>query len=246
MQAPRVCTILTVVKHILVIEDDPDIVELLRYNLERESYRVTSAATGSEGLAALQRERPDLVILDLMLPEVSGFEVCRRLRKDSETGNLPVIMLTARSEEADVIAGIELGADDYIKKPFSPRELVARVGAVLRRAGPVEAPARSLEDGTLEFGDLTIDPASHRVQRAGEDLPVTHLEFKLLHYLASHPRRVFSREQLLDRVWGHEKYITLRSVDVYVRRLRQKVDVSGRPSLLKTVRGAGYRFEPPP
>ena len=234
------------VKHILVIEDDPDIVELLRYNLERESYRVTSAVTGSEGLAALQRERPDLVILDLMLPEVSGFEVCRRLRKDSETGNLPVIMLTARSEEADVIAGIELGADDYIKKPFSPRELVARVGAVLRRAAPVEAPAPSIEDGTLEFGDLTIDPASHQVQRAGEDLPVTHLEFKLLHYLASRPRRVFSREHLLDRVWGREKYITLRSVDVYVRRLRQKVDVSGNPSLLKTVRGAGYRFEPPP
>ena len=178
-------------KHILVIEDDPDIVELLRYNLERESYRVTSAVTGSEGLAELQRERPDLVILDLMLPEISGFEVCRRLRKNSETESLPVIMLTARSEEADVIAGIELGADDYIKKPFSPRELVARVGAVLRRAGQVETPAPSIEDGTLEFGDLSIDPASHRVQRAGEDLPVTNLEFKLLHYLASHPRRVF-------------------------------------------------------
>ena len=233
-------------KHILVIEDDPDIVELLRYNLERESYRVTSAGTGSEGLAELQRERPDLVILDLMLPEVAGFELCRRLRRDPATETLPVIMLTARSEEADVIAGIELGADDYIKKPFSPRELVARVGAVLRRVGQPEAPAPSREDGTVEFGDLSIDPASHRVQRAGEDLPVTHLEFKLLHYLASHPRRVFSREQLLDRVWGREKYITPRSVDVYVRRLRQKVDVSGGPSLLKTVRGAGYRFEPPP
>jgi len=233
-------------KHILVIEDDPDIVELLRYNLERESYRVTSAVTGSEGLAELQRERPDLVILDLMLPEVSGFEVCRRLRKDSATESLPVIMLTARSEEADVIAGIELGADDYIKKPFSPRELVARVGAVLRRVGHPEAPTPMPQDGTLEFGDLSIDPASHRVRRAGDDLPVTHLEFKLLHYLASRPGRVFSREQLLDRVWGREKYITLRSVDVYVRRLRQKVDVSGNPSLLKTVRGAGYRFEPPP
>ena len=233
-------------KHILVIEDDPDLVELLRYNLERESYRVTSAGTGSEGLAELQRERPDLVILDLMLPEISGFEVCRRLRKNSETQNLPVIMLTARSEEADVIAGIEIGADDYIKKPFSPRELVARVGAVLRRVGHPEAPAPSAEaDATLEFGNLSIDSASHRVRRGGQDLPVTHLEFKLLHYLASHPQRVFSREHLLDRVWGREKYITLRSVDVYVRRLRQKVDVSGNPSLLKTVRGAGYRFEPP-
>ena len=232
-------------KHILVIEDDPDIVELLRFNLERESYRVTSAVTGSEGLAELQRERPDLLILDLMLPEISGFELCRRLRRDSKLEDLPVIMLTARSEEADVIAGIELGADDYIKKPFSPRELVARVGAVLRRTGQAQAPVPAAGDVTLEFGDLRIDPASHEVERAGDGLPVTHLEFKLLHHLASHPGRVFSREQLLDRVWGREKYITLRSVDVYVRRLRQKIDVSGNPSLLKTVRGAGYRFEPP-
>ncbi len=239
------CTISPAVKHILVIEDDPDIVELLRYNLERESYQVSSASAGSEGLAQLQRERPDLLILDLMLPEISGFELCRRLRRDSEYQNLPVIMLTARSEEADVIAGIELGADDYITKPFSPRELVARVGAVLRRTERAAAPAPSAGDGNLQFGDLVIDPTSHRVQRAGEDLPATHLEFKLLHCLASHPRRVFSREQLLERVWGREKYITLRSVDVYVRRLRQKVDVRGQPSLLKTVRGAGYRFEPP-
>ena len=240
------CTISPAVKYILVIEDDPDIVELLRYNLERESYRVTSAATGAEGWAQLEREPPDLLILDLMLPEISGFDLCRRLRRDSEYQSLPVIMLTARSEEADVIAGIELGADDYITKPFSPRELVARVGAVLRRTGRTEQPAPSPDEGALQFGDLVIDPTSHRVQRGGDDLPVTHLEFKLLHCLASHPRRVFSREQLLDRVWGHEKYITLRSVDVYVRRLRQKVDVSGISSLLKTVRGAGYRFEPPP
>ena len=240
------CTISPAVKYILVIEDDPDIVELLRYNLERESYRVTSAATGAEGWAQLERERPDLLILDLMLPEISGFDLCRRLRRDSEYQSLPVIMLTARSEEADVIAGIELGADDYITKPFSPRELVARVGAVLRRTERTEQPAPSPDEGALRFGDLVIDPTSHQVRRGGDDLPVTHLEFKLLHYLASHPQRVFSREQLLDRVWGHEKYITLRSVDVYVRRLRQKVDVSGDSSLLQTVRGAGYRFEPPP
>ncbi len=239
------CTISAAVKHILVIEDDPDIVELLRFNLERESYRVTSATTGSEGWSELQREQPDLVILDLMLPEISGFDLCRRLRRDARYQNLPVIMLTARSEEADVIAGIELGADDYITKPFSPRELVARVGAVLRRAGRAERRPPAAIDETLQFGELSIDPTSHRVQRAGNDLPVTHLEFKLLHHLASHPRRVFSREQLLDRVWGREKYITLRSVDVYVRRLRQKIDIPGDPSLLKTVRGAGYRFEPP-
>ena len=240
------CTICPAMKRILVIEDDPDIVELLRYNLERESFQVTSAGTGAEGLAELQRERPDLLILDLMLPEISGFELCRRLRQDSNLADLPVIMLTARSEEADVIAGIELGADDYIKKPFSPRELVARVGAVLRRTGQARTLAPAPEAATLEFGDLVIDPASHRVQRAGRDLPVTHLEFKLLHYLASYPQRVFSRGHLLDRVWGREKYITQRSVDVYVRRLRQKVDVPGSPSLLKTVRGAGYRFEPLP
>ena len=240
------CTILAAVKHILVIEDDPDIVELLRFNLERESYRVVSATTGSEGWSELQREQPDLVILDLMLPEISGFDLCRRLRRDARYQHLPVIMLTARSEEADVIAGIELGADDYITKPFSPRELVARVGAVLRRAGRAERRPDAATDETLQFGDLSIDPASHRVQRGGHDLPVTNLEFKLLHHLASHPRRVFSREQLLDRVWGREKYITLRSVDVYVRRLRQKIDMPGSPSLLKTVRGAGYRFEPPP
>ena len=240
------CRISAAVKHILIIEDDPDIVELLRFNLERESYRVTSATSGSEGWAQLKQERPDLLILDLMLPEISGFEVCRRLRRDVEFENLPVIMLTARSEETDVIAGIELGADDYITKPFSPRELVARVGAVIRRSGRTEAPAPGSGDEPLRFGELVIDPESHRVQRGEEDLPVTHLEFKLLHHLASHPQRVFSREQLLDRVWGREKFITLRSVDVYVRRLRQKVDVSGNPSLLKTVRGAGYRFEPPP
>ena len=159
------CTILAAVKHILVIEDDPDIVELLRFNLERESYRVMSATTGSEGWSELQREQPDLVILDLMLPEISGFDLCRRLRRDARYQHLPVIMLTARSEEADVIAGIELGADDYITKPFSPRELVARVGAVLRRAGRAERrPPAALEE-TLQFGDLSIDPASHRVQR---------------------------------------------------------------------------------
>lgn len=232
-------------KRILVIEDDPDIVELLRYNLERESFEVTSALTGTEGLAQLRRERPDLLILDLMLPEISGFELCRQLRSDPALRDLPVIMLTARSEEADVIAGIELGADDYITKPFSPRELVARVGAVLRRSGRVERTDGEDAEDTLHFGELVIDRASHRVQRAGADLPITHLEFKLLHYLASRPRRVFSREQLLDRVWGREKYITLRSVDVYVGRLRQKVDLPGAPSLLKTVRGTGYRFEPP-
>lgn len=232
-------------KRILAIEDDPDIVELLRFNLERESYRVSAALTGTDGLEQLRQERPDLLILDLMLPEMSGFEVCRAIRSDPKLMDLPVIMLTARSEEADVIAGIELGADDYITKPFSPRELTARVGALLRRAERSASTVAAVVEASLRVGDLEIDPASHRVRRRGEDLPVTNLEFRLLHYLASHPHRVFSRQQILDQVWGREKFITLRSVDVYIRRLRQKVDAPGAPSLLQTVRGAGYRFEPP-
>lgn len=234
-------------KRILIIEDDPDIVELLRFNLERESYRVASAASGSAGLEALRREPPDLLILDLMLPETSGLDVCRAVRNDPALASLPVIMLTAKSEEVDVITGIELGADDYITKPFSPRQLVARVGAVLRRArrsdGAAPADAGGGGDETLRIGGLTIDPGAHRVQRDGRDLATTHLEFRLLHYLASNPGRVFSRQQILDRVWGRERAITARSVDVYVRRLRQKVDADGEPSLLRTVRGAGYRFE---
>ncbi len=232
-------------KTILAIEDDPDIVELLRFNLERESYRVRSALTGKEGLRKIREERPDLLILDLMLPEMSGFEVCRIIRADRQLADLPVIMLTARGEEADVIAGIELGADDYVRKPFSPRELTARVGALLRRAARAARPAEAAPRQTLRVGDLVIDPTSHRVHRGGADLPVTHLEFRLLHHFASHPGRVFSRREILNRVWGREKYITQRSVDVYIRRLRQKVDPPGGPSLLATVRGAGYRFELP-
>ena len=232
-------------KRILIIEDDPDIVELLRFNLERESYEVASAADGSAGLEELQREPPDLLILDLMLPETSGLDVCRAVRSDPALASLPVIMLTAKSEEVDVITGIELGADDYITKPFSPRQLVARVGAVLRRArrDGGAAPADAGADEVLRIGGLTIDPAAHRVQRDGRDLAITHLEFRLLHYLASNPGRVFSRQQILDRVWGRDRSIISRSVDVYVRRLRLKVDAEGEPSLLQTVRGAGYRFE---
>lgn len=230
-------------KSILIIEDDPDIVELLRYNLERESYRVTAAGDGAAGLDALRREPPDLLILDLMLPEVSGLDVCRTVRGDPELATLPVIMLTAKSEDADVISGIELGADDYITKPFSPRQLVARVGAVLRRVARKDPGTETATEGPLEIGGLTIDPAAHRVQRDGEELTVTHLEFRLLHHLAANAGRVFSRQQLLDRVWGRGRLVIARSVDVYIRRLRQKVDRKGQPSLLQTVRGAGYRFE---
>ncbi len=230
-------------KHVLVIEDDPAIVELLQFNLERESFRVTSAGTGSDGLAAVRKQRPDLVILDLMLPERSGFEVCREIRGDPELAATPIIMLTARGEEADRIAGLEIGADDYITKPFSTRELVARVGAVLRRATRRRAGPTNRAPSPVRVGDLLIDPVSFTVERAGEPIPMTNLEFRLLHHLASRPGEMCARDRILDEVWGEDAFVTQRSVDAYVRRLRQKLDRPGEPSLLSTVRGAGYRFE---
>ncbi len=231
-------------KHILVVEDDPAIVELLEFNLERESYRVTSASTGADGLDAIREQHPDLVILDLMLPEKSGFEVCREIRNDPSLATLPIIIVSARGEEPDRIAGLELGADDYITKPFSPRELVARVGAVLRRAARVRSGERTSRGPMpVRIGDLLIDPVSYRVERNGEAIPMTNLEFRLLHHLASRPGQMCPRDRILDEVWGEDTYVTQRSVDAYIRRLRQKLDQPGQPSMLTTVRGAGYRFE---
>ncbi len=230
-------------KHILVIEDDPAIVELVQFNLERESYRVASAKTGSDGLTAIRQQKPDLVILDLMLPEKGGFEICREVRGDPSLATLPIIMLTARGEEPDRIAGLELGADDYITKPFSPRELVARVGAVLRRTARRPGGTSSREAEPIRAGELLIDPAAFRVERDGVPIPMTNLEFRLLHHLASRPGQMCSRDRILDEVWGEDTWVTHRSVDAYVRRLRQKIDQPGKPSMLATVRGAGYRFE---
>jgi len=228
------------VKRILIIEDDKDIVELVRYNLEKEGLRVTSADNGATGLAQLKESPPDLVILDLMLPRLPGLEICKEVRRDPKLPRLPILMLTARGDEADRVVGLEMGADDYVSKPFSPRELVARVKALLRRAEPAEEEA----EAAIEVGDLSIDPSAYRVLRLGRPVALSTLEFRLLHFLAAHPNRVFSRDRLLDAVWGTERFVTPRSVDVYIRRLREKIEPDPqRPSHLKTVRGTGYLFE---
>lgn len=226
-------------KTILLIEDDRDIVELVRYNLEKEGYRVTAVGDGTSGLAQLRKSPPDLLILDLMLPKISGLEVCKEVRREPSLNRLPILMLTARSEEADRVVGLELGADDYVTKPFSPRELAARVKALLRRVEPSDE-----ADRPLEIGKLHIDPAAYRVTRGGKALMLSTLEFRLLYYLATRPNRVFSRDQLLDAVWGNDRFVTPRSVDVYIMRLREKIEENPqRPAYVKTVRGAGYLFE---
>lgn len=226
-------------KRILLIEDDRDIVELVRYNLDREGFQVTSATDGSSGLAQVRKSPPDVLLLDLMLPKLSGLEICKEIRRDQSLNRLPILMLTARGEEADRVIGLEMGADDYVTKPFSPRELVARVRALLRRAEPPQETAKP-----IQARELVIDPSSYRVTRAGKPVTLSTLEFRLLYYLAARPDRVFTRDQLLDAVWGTERFVTPRSVDVYVRRLREKIESDPEhPTLLKTVRGAGYRFD---
>src|SRR5712675_667418 len=226
-------------KRVLLIEDDRDIVELVRYNLEREGFQVAAANDGATGLVQVRKSPPDMLLLDLMLPKLSGLEICRDIRRDQALNRLPILMLTARGEEADRVVGLEMGADDYVTKPFSPRELVARVKALLRRTEPAGDSRR-----TIEIGRLTIDPAAYRVAREGKPLTLSTLEFRLLYYLASRPNRVFTRDQLLDAVWGTDRFVTPRSVDVYVRRLREKIESDPEnPIHLKTVRGAGYLFE---
>jgi two-component system phosphate regulon response regulator PhoB len=226
-------------KRVLLIEDDRDIVELVRYNLEREGFQVASAMDGASGLAQIRKTPPDILLLDLMLPKLSGLDICKEIRRDTSLNKLPILMLTARGEEADRVVGLEMGADDYVTKPFSPRELGARVKALLRRTEPVNEPSR-----VIESRGLTIDPSSYRVARDYKPVTLSTLEFRLLYYLATRPNRVFSRDQLLDAVWGTERFVTPRSVDVYIRRLREKVETDAdRPAFLKTVRGAGYMFE---
>jgi phosphate regulon transcriptional regulator PhoB len=224
---------------ILIIEDDRDIVELVRYNLAQEGFQVTSVGDGASGLAQVKKSPPDVLLLDLMLPKLSGLEICKEIRRDTSLNRLPILMVTARGEEADRVVGLEMGADDYVTKPFSPRELVARVKALLRRVSPPDEVAQ-----TVEAGALVIDPSSYRVTRTGKPVTLSTLEFRLLHYLASRPNKVFSRDHLLDSVWGADRFVTPRSVDVYIRRLREKVEADPEhPVHLKTVRGAGYMFE---
>jgi two-component system alkaline phosphatase synthesis response regulator PhoP len=221
-------------KRVLVIEDDKDIVELVRYNLEKDGYQVASSGDGATGLAQIRKAAPDLLVLDLMLPKLSGLEICKEVRKDVSLNRIPILILTAKGEEADRVVGLELGADDYVTKPFSPRELAARVKALLRRAEP-----GTPSEKPIEVGALRIDPAAYRVTRTGKPVPMSTLEF-----LAARPNRVFTRDQLLDAVWGTERFVTPRSVDVYVRRLREKIETDPQhPSFMKTIRGAGYLFE---
>jgi two-component system alkaline phosphatase synthesis response regulator PhoP len=228
-------------KRILIIEDDRDIVELVRYNLEQEGFQVTAVGDGSSGLAQIRKSPPDLLLLDLMLPKLSGLEICKAVRRDQNLNRLPILMLTARGDESDRVVGLELGADDYVTKPFSPRELVARIKALLRRTADAAA---GEPERIIEVGQLIIDPGGYRVARSGKPLPLSTLEFRLLYFLASHPGRVYTRDQLLDGVWGADRFVTPRSVDACMRRLREKVENDPEnPRHLKTMRGAGYLFE---
>jgi two-component system phosphate regulon response regulator PhoB len=224
-------------KKLLLVEDDRALAELLIWHFEREDYDVRRTGDGEEALMLAEEEHPDVVILDWMIEGVSGLEVCRRLRRKERTANVPIIMLTARGEESDRIRGLETGADDYVTKPFSPRELLARVSAVLRRVRP------ALAGEHLAYDDIEMDVAAHRVRRAGKSIQLGPTEFRLLKQLLEHPGRVFSRERLLDTVWSHDTDIDARTVDVHVRRLRKALNEGGRPDIIRTVRSAGYSLD---
>ncbi|MEQ8370313.1 MAG: phosphate regulon transcriptional regulator PhoB [Alphaproteobacteria bacterium] len=223
---------------ILIVEDEVSLVELLRYNLEKDGFAVDAAYDGEEALLRIAERTPDLVILDWMLPHVSGIEICRQIRRGRTTRRLPVIMLTARGEEDDRIRGLESGADDFVVKPFSPSELVARVRAVLRRTRPAAT------DEQLESGPVVLDFAGHRVRRDSRAIHLGPTEFRLLRRLMESPGRVFSRESLLSSVWGHDTEVDTRTVDAHIRRLRRALNGPGEADLIRTVRSAGYAFEP--
>jgi two-component system phosphate regulon response regulator PhoB len=220
---------------ILVVDDEPDLRELVRVNLDQAGYRVETASSGREALQALRRSPPDLVVLDLMLPDVSGTELCRKIRSDSELADIPVIMLTAKAAEIDRVVGFELGADDYVTKPFSPRELALRVSAVLRRRYAESGSAQVLEHGAIQ-----LDVGRHRCMVDGSEATLTAKEFDLLRELMSHPGRVVTRETLLERVWGSDVNVTPRTIDTHLKRLREKLGHAG--GSVETVRGVGYRF----
>ena len=219
---------------IVIAEDEQAVSELLRYNLESEGYETAIANDGDEAMLLIDERIPDLMLLDWMLPKISGIEICRRVRTRQETANLPIIMLTARTEEADRIRGLETGADDYVTKPFSTNELMARVKAVLRRIRP------ALMDDKITVGDIQIDRSTHSVTRSGRDIHLGPTEFRLLEYFAQHPGRVFSREQLLDGVWGSDVYVEARTVEVHIGRLRKALKSEGGNNPIRTVRSAGY------
>jgi two-component system, OmpR family, phosphate regulon response regulator PhoB len=221
---------------ILVVEDEPAIQELIAFNLKQAGHRAIRADNAEHALKLVQSALPDLVLLDWMLPGLSGIELARRLRADKRTRSVPIIMLTARTEEQDKLQGLDTGADDYITKPFSPRELTARIKAVLRRRAP------QMTDDIVQLGGLQLDPASHRITGGGESITLGPTEFRLLHFLMTHPERVHSRAQLLDQVWGDHVFVEERTVDVHIRRLRKALEPSQLDSLVQTVRGTGYRM----
>ncbi len=224
---------------ILVVEDETALTTLLTYNLERNGYRVTVAPDGDEALLRIAEETPDLVLLDWMLPKVSGIEVCRRIRANPRSRNLPIVMLTARGEEGDRVRGLETGADDYVTKPFSMVELIARLHAVLRRIRP------ALADEVMQVGDLTLNRGQRRVHRRGREIHLGPTEFRLLDHLMRFPDRVFSREQLLDAVWGTDVYVEARTVDVHIGRLRKCLNAPDEIDMIRTVRSAGYAISDP-
>lgn len=222
---------------VLVVEDEAALATMLRYNLEKQGFRVEEAVDGQEALTRIAETSPDLVLLDWMLPAMSGIEVCRQIRRRPATRDLPVIMVTARTEEQDAVRGLNTGADDYIAKPFSMEALLARMRALLRRSNPV--PSR----GQLTFQDVSVDLAAHRVQRNGRPIHLGPTEFRLLEFFMQHPRRVFSREELLDAVWGPDIHVEPRTVDVHIRRLRKCINAKGELDLVRTVRAAGYSLD---
>ncbi len=222
---------------ILIVEDEAPIREMLAFALERAGFRWLEAEDARAAQIAVADQRPDLILLDWMLPDLSGIDLARRLKKDEHSADIPIIMLTARGEEEDKVRGLEAGADDYVTKPFSPRELVARIRAVLRRAAGAAG-----EEAPLEIEGLLLDPRSHRVSAGGRPLEMGPTEFRLLRFFMQHPERVFSRSSLLDNVWGRNVYVEERTVDVHIRRLRKALAPTGHDRLVQTVRGAGYRF----
>ncbi|HEY0327348.1 MAG TPA: phosphate regulon transcriptional regulator PhoB [Allosphingosinicella sp.] len=222
---------------LLLVEDDRGLAELIRWHFEREDFDVEHSPDGEEALLLARENAPDIVVLDWMIEGISGIEVCRRLRRSSQTANVPIIMLTGRTEEADRIRGLETGADDFVTKPFSPRELVARVRAVLRRVRP------ALAGEQLAYADLEMDILGHKVRRGGKLVALGPTEYRLLRQFLEHPGRVFSRERLLDAVWGRDADIDIRTIDVHIRRLRRAININGGPELIRTVRSAGYALD---
>jgi len=225
------------IANVLIVDDEAPILALLRYNLEKAGYRVLEAMDGEEALTVAREEQPDIMILDWMLPSLSGIEICRQVRRDRDLANTPIIMLTARGEEQDRVRGLEVGADDYMAKPFSPAELLARIRAVMRRIRP------ALAEEAISYADLHMDLAAHKVSRDGKPIHLGPREFAILQFLMENPGRVFSREQLLDRVWGNDIYVEARTVDVHIGRLRKALNVHGGEDLIRTVRSAGYALD---